>query len=117
MGIYKSIIDVSTDIREKIYGIGFDSPRVYAGFTVKKELQERWAQYIVFRNHSDIVTHVPPVLFGYCHVGTVIQIGKDLKINPVESHYPDNILMALKEFEEETGIYYIEDLFNKKDLK
>ena len=101
------------DIRDKIYGVGFDSPRVYAGFTVKKELQERWKQYIVFRNHTDIVTHVPPALFGYCHVGTVIQIGNDLKINSVESHYPEHILAALKAFEEETGIKYIEDFFKE----
>lgn len=60
------------DIRDNIFGIGFDSPRMYAGFTVKKSLQERWKNYIVIRNHTDIVTHMPPVLFGFCHVGTVI---------------------------------------------
>lgn len=87
------------DIRKNIWGIGFDSPRVYAGYVVKKELRERWNQYMVIRNDTDIVTHVPPWIFGYHHVGKLVQIGKGKKYGLIKSHYPANISQALSEFE------------------
>lgn len=87
------------DIRDNIWGIGFDSPRVYAGFKVKKALKERWAQYIVIRNHTDLVTHVPPFIFGYRHVGKLVKIGKHKKYGFIKSHYQTNILWSLAEFE------------------
>lgn len=87
------------DIRDKIWGIGFDSPRVYAGFRVKKALKERWAQYVVIRNHTDIVTHVPPAIFGYRHVGKLVKIGKEKDYNCVKAHYQSNIISSLEEFE------------------
>lgn len=85
------------DIRNNIWGIGFDGPRVFAGFIIPDELQKRWVRFLMIRNHNDIVTHVPPILFGYRHVGIVAKIGKDLDINCIESHYPVHIRTALKQ--------------------
>lgn len=87
------------DIRDNIWGIGFDSPRVYAGFKVKKALKERWKQYMIIRNNTDLVTHVPPYIFGYCHVGKMVEIGQGKEYSCIKSHYQDNILQSLNEFD------------------
>lgn len=87
------------DIKNNIWGIGFDSPRVYAGFWVKKSLKPRWQQYMIIRNHTDLVTHMPPKLLGYSHVGKLVKIGKKKKYNCIKSHYPSNISESLAEFE------------------
>lgn len=64
------------DIRDNCYAFAFESPRVFCGCHIPAELKERWANLYVFRNGWDIVTHVPPTLFGFKHVGTLIHIGK-----------------------------------------
>lgn len=86
------------DIRDSIKTIAFDGPRVYGGFKVKKKLQERWKNFILIRNDTDIVTHVPPYIFGYTHVGTVVQIGYRKKYGPFKSHYQDKIKESLSEY-------------------
>lgn len=91
------------DIRNNIWGIGFDSPRVYGSFTVDNKLKERWAQYIVIRNHNDLVTHVPPALFGYCHVGTVVKVGEKPHPGLIKAHYPEEILYSLQNFNYNTN--------------
>lgn len=85
-------------IRENIKTIGFDGPRVFGGYYIKKVLRKRWENFVLIRNHTDIVTHVPPVLFGYRHVGTLYQIGRDKKYGPIKSHYQFRIKDSLKEF-------------------
>lgn len=85
------------DIRENIWGIGFDTPRVYAGLKVRKQLKKRWKNFLVIRNHTDLVTHLPPVIFGYSHVGQMLKIGKKAKYGCIKSHYPDKILKSLEE--------------------
>lgn len=87
------------DIKNNIWGIGFDSPRVYAGLWVKKALKSRWQQYMTIRNHTDLVTHMPPKLFGYSHVGKLVKIGKNKKYNCIKSHHASNISESLAEFE------------------
>lgn len=87
------------DIKNNIWGIGFGSPRVYTGLWVKKSLKPRWQQYMIIRNHTDLVTHVPPKLFGYSHVGKLVKIGKKKKYSCIKSHYPSNISESLAEFE------------------
>lgn len=84
-----------------ITGYGFETPRIYAGFRVKKALRERWATFTVIRNKNDIVTHCLPVIFGYTHVGTVKKIGrktstKDYKWpHCIGAHYPDKVYDSL----------------------
>lgn len=85
------------DIRDNIWGIGFDTPRVYAGLKVRKQLKKRWKNFLVIRNHTDLVTHLPPVIFGYSHVGEMLKIGKKAKYGCIKSHYPDKILKSLEE--------------------
>lgn len=63
------------DIREQCWTVAFEGPRVYAGLKVKAELVERWKNFRLIRNRADLVTHVPPRAFGFCHVGEIVQIG------------------------------------------
>jgi hypothetical protein len=86
------------DIRDSILGFGFEAPRIYAGFHVKKDLLPRWYNFFVIRNDSDIVTHCPPKIFGYTHVGNVCHVGRDRHYGIIKSHYPQNVLKTLEEF-------------------
>ncbi len=94
------------DLREcGLIGYGFETPRMYAGFRVKKELQERWETFFVIRCGKDIVPACPPAIFGFTHVGEVIH----LKGNPslvldkvprcVKYHYPQVVYQALLDWE------------------
>jgi len=90
------------DLRENgLEGYGFEAPRIYAGWHVKKELKKRWEKFKVIRTNNDIVTHCPPALFRFCHVGNVIKIKGDISLvdnnlpKCVKSHYPQVVYDAL----------------------
>lgn len=82
-----------TDIDIESYGFG--CPRVVWGFLSKK-VKQRFEGFTVIRNGNDIVTHVPPAIFGFHHVGNMIKIGQDSKYKPVEAHYADKYLLELE---------------------
>lgn len=82
------------DISENIEGYGFGCPRVVWGF-VGKSVKERFNGFLVIKNGKDLVTHVPPALFGYRHVGNILKIGRNKGYRPIESHYPDKYLIEL----------------------
>lgn len=95
------------DLRENnLEGYGFEAPRFYAGFKVKKQLKERWEKFTVIRTNNDIVTHCPPVIFGYTHVGSLLKVKGDKKLvsdkvpGCVKSHYPQVVYDALVKFEQ-----------------
>ena len=96
------------DLRENgLWGFGFEAPRIYAGWHVKKELKKRWEHFTVIRTNSDIVTHCPPVIFGFRHVGSMLKIKGDTKIlhnklpKCIKSHFPEVVLQALRDSENE----------------
>lgn len=78
---------------------GYGAPRFYWGFRVKKELRERWATYHPIRNLDDIVTHVPPVVFGFRHVNDVLTIGANGLYNCVDAHRQQSYLTELYAYE------------------
>jgi hypothetical protein len=98
------------DIKDNIWGFGFEAPRIYAGFKIKKTLCERWQHFIVFRNNTDIVTHVPPILFCFTHVGNIYNIGRQKDYNCIKSHYPDKVLESLKEVSFDIEQNYLDKL-------
>ena len=67
------------DIRDNIFSYSFEPPRVFCG-KMPAELAPRWENLQVFRNGEDLVTHVPPRIFGYKHVGKFVHFNKDRKI-------------------------------------
>ena len=98
------------DLRENgLEGYGFEAPRFYAGFHVKKRLKERWEKFTVIRDNNDIVTHCPPYIFRFCHVGKILKVHGDVKLGPnkwyipncVKSHYPQVVYDALIKYEQE----------------
>ena len=82
----------------EVESYGFDAPRVVWGF-FGKTVKRRFEGFTIIRNCCDIVTHLPPILFGFTHVGKMIHIGKNKKYNPIESHNGLNILKELEEYE------------------
>ena len=90
------------DIRNNIETFAFEAPRVYASFRVKKELKERWEKCHLFRNRNDIVTHLLPVIFGYCNVNKITKIGRRKKykfMNSVSAHHPEEVYQSLFDYE------------------
>lgn len=95
------------DLRENgLEGYGFEAPRFYAGWHVKKELKERWAKFTVIRTNNDIVTHCPPWLFRFTHVGSILKVKGDTSLvhnkqpKCIKSHYPQVVYDALIKYEE-----------------
>lgn len=97
------------DLRDVIEGYGFEAPRFYAGWHVKKALKERWEKFTVIRTNCDIVTHCPPWLLRYCHVGKILKVKGDTSLAPkkwyipkcVKSHYPQVVYDALLKYEKD----------------
>lgn len=92
------------DLRDNLIGYGFGCPRVYFGWTIDKELKQRWEHFHPVRNLNDIVTFVPPVLFGFRHVNKVLKIGekgvfalRKNKLACVDAHRPENYTKSLNE--------------------
>lgn len=88
------------DLREIIQGYVFGSPRVLWGFRIKPELKERWKNLHMIRNGTDIVTHLPPKVFGFKDVNKVYQLEpvaqeKHSRIKCVNYHYPENYYNSL----------------------
>ena len=86
------------DLRNTLTGYGFGCPRVIWG-TISKEFSERWNRFTVIRNREDFVTHVPPSVFGYRHVGDLLEIGEKGKYSSINAHRPENIRRELRIFE------------------
>ena len=78
----------------EVTGFGFGAPRVFWGFACKR-VKARFEDFMVIRNGHDIVTHLPPILFGFRHLGRVFKIGKSA--GPIKDHYPEKYLLALEE--------------------
>ena len=89
-----------------LVGFGFEAPRFYAGWHVKKELQERWDNFFIFRDGNDLVTHCPPAFFGFCHVGEIIKIKGDTALvtekqfKCIKYHFPQVVYDGLLKFEQ-----------------
>lgn len=79
--------------RVGVYGIGFGCPRVLWG-AVPQAVRDRLRNFYAVRNIPDIVTHVPPVVFGFKHLN-LIEIGKKGKYNAIDAHRPGSYLLEL----------------------
>lgn len=82
----------------KVEAYAFESPRC---IKARKELRHYWENLKVIRNNNDIVTHVPPKIFGYNDLGTMIKIAGDTSLvsgklpKCIKSHYPQCVLNGL----------------------
>ena len=89
-----------SDIRTVCEGYGFGCPRAVWG-TVPEE-QERWKRFFLVRNSGDLVTHLPPRISGYRHVGNLIEIGEREKYTGVDAHRAENYLTELENMQKRT---------------
>lgn len=87
-----------TDIKNKIRGYGFGCPRVVFGF-LRKSVKKRFTGFFVIRNKKDIVTHLPPALLLFRHVGNLITIGSG-EWNCIDAHRPENYIESLQKFQQ-----------------
>lgn len=90
------------DLREGgLEGYGFEAPRFFGAFRMPEALKERWATYTVVRTNSDIVTHCPPRIFGFCAAGNMLHLRGDASLirgfipKCIKSHYPEVVEDAL----------------------
>lgn len=77
----------------EVTGYGFGSPRVLWGFA-RKAVKERFKGFKVIRNGKDLITHLPPVLFGFHHVCEVVRIGESEGL--IKDHYKSKYIEAMK---------------------
>lgn len=93
------------DDRFKSYA--FESPRVFGGFKIPKHLKERWKAMTVVRVGSDIVTHMPPVIFKFCHAETLLHLNGNYMLvdkklpRCVKYHFPEVVYNALLLYEKD----------------
>ncbi len=78
-------------LRQGLAGYGFGCPRVVWGCAP----QERWQNFTVIRNRGDPVTHLPPSVLGYRHVGRMLTVGEKGAGLRVEAHRPEAMRAAL----------------------
>lgn len=91
-----------------VSGYGFGAPRVLWGFP-SKAVRERFKGFVVVRNGHDIVTHMPPAIFGFRHMGEIEKVGY-VSAGCVRDHAPDEYLESLYvEYLEEQGKHPGED--------
>ena len=96
------------DLREgHMRGFAFEAPRIFAQWSLPDVLRERWKNLCVIRTGSDIVTHAPPVIFGYRNLGTMLKLKGDPSLvqdkwvpTCVKYHYPQVVYDALVKYEE-----------------
>lgn len=79
----------------EVKGYGFGAPRVIWGF-LPETVKNRLRAFVVIRNIPDIVTHLPPVLFGFRHVASPLRIGERGKYSPIKAHYNSAYIAEMK---------------------
>lgn len=89
------------DLRASQEGYGFGCPRVLWGACPV----ERWERFTVIRNLDDLVTHLPPAILGFRHVGKMIEIGTRGRYSRTDAHRPENIAAELRRYEPECAAY------------
>ena len=73
------------DMIDAVEGYGFGCPRVVAGY-ISPEFKKRMAGFTVVKNLDDLVTHLPPRIFGYRHVKKPYVIGKRGEYSMIDAH-------------------------------
>lgn len=88
------------EIRSRIYTFGFGGPRMFSG-KLTYELEKRWRNYTLIRNKGDIVTHLPPKIFGFKHVGRTYEIGTKGRYSCIAAHRPEAYVTELERLEKD----------------
>lgn len=84
-----------------ISGFGFGAPRVVWGW-MKKRVKYHFLGFVLIRNKRDLFTHLPPLIFGYRHAGTVLTIGTESRYGIIDAHHPENYIKELEKIDRVT---------------
>lgn len=68
------VFSLGPDAMSKVQTFAFAAPRVL--WLPRRAIRERFGQLTVIRRRGDIVTMLPPWLWGFRHVGKTVKIGK-----------------------------------------
>jgi len=85
-----------------VKGYGFEAPRFVK---VSKKLKYMFDDFMVIRNGNDLITHLPPKIFGFSDVGTMLKIKGDTSLvknkapKCIKYHYPQCVLDGLLKYE------------------
>lgn len=80
----------------KAHGYGFGAPRIFWG-NASETVKKRFQGFTVVRNGDDLITHLPPTLFGFSDICPILEIGE--YNGGIADHYPERYLEALKELD------------------
>ena len=90
------------ELNDNLQTYAFEAPKAF-GY-INDKIAERWKTCTVFRNNNDIVTHCPPTLFGFKHVGNIVQLHGSIDMidnklwKCIKSHYPQSVVDGLKHY-------------------
>lgn len=97
--------DLNYHFKDKeIYGYAFESPR---SLKVPKKYRYLWKNLFRIKNNEDLITHLPPKIFGYNDLGKEIKIKGDTSLvknhlpKCIKSHYPNVVYDGLIKYENE----------------
>lgn len=90
------------DLRGRIFSFAFGCPRVIYG-RVPRE-RERWSGFYVIRNLDDLVTHLPPSILGFRHVGEMLEIGEVGRWSRIDAHRAENYVLSLRSLAQSSHI-------------
>lgn len=88
------------ELKGRIEGYGFGCPRVVWG-PLRAPIKARFERFTVIRNGKDLVTHVPPLLLGFRHVGKMKTIGEESRRGAIDAHRPESYLSELRKLQGE----------------
>jgi predicted lipase len=86
----------------EVEGYGFEAPRFVK---VNKKLKYMFDDFTLIRTNNDLITHLPPKIFGFSDVGKMLKIKGDTSLvknhlpKCIKSHYPEVVLDALSKIE------------------
>ena len=85
----------------------FESPRC---LKVPKKLRFYWEHLTRIETNNDLITHLPPKIFGFNDLGKELKIKGDTSLikkclpRCIKSHYPQVVLKALQDYEKKLSI-------------
>lgn len=86
----------------EVEGYGFEAPRFVK---VSKKLKYMFDDFTLIRTNNDLITHLPPKIFGFSDVGKMLKVKGDTSLvknhlpKCIKSHYPEVVLDALSKIE------------------
>ncbi len=91
---HRYLYEIRPDLRRYLETYAYGCPRVFYGSMAGAE--KTFAALYRVTNRGDIVTRLPPSLFGYRHVGHQISVGKEGKYTAIDAHRPENYRKELE---------------------